>query len=134
MAERTARWRWVKVAQPRPWRPGSEVSILTTTRRTSRGAVKMVRMDRMVKGAMALPFTRLLALVPAQYARPGIPGPVAEQLAGPSRIDQGFPPARPPPPRHGGKITIEKGIAGKIGGCIAGHDIERLVTIIGYGK
>src|SRR6185437_13679590 len=56
MAERTARWRWVKVAQPRPWRPGSEVSILTTTRRTSRGAVKMVRMDRMVKGAMALSF------------------------------------------------------------------------------
>src|SRR5215207_8410916 len=38
----TASGRWVKVAQPRPYRPGSLVSTLTTTRRMPSGAVQIV--------------------------------------------------------------------------------------------
>src|SRR5207302_11413577 len=42
MAVSTTRARWVKVAQPRPYSPGSLVSTLTTTRRMPAGAVRMV--------------------------------------------------------------------------------------------
>src|SRR4051794_13473877 len=38
----TTRARWVKVAQPRPYSPGSLVSTLTTTKRMPAGAVRMV--------------------------------------------------------------------------------------------
>src|SRR4051794_27944195 len=38
----TASGRWVKVAQPRPYRPGSLVSTLTTTSRMPSGAVQIV--------------------------------------------------------------------------------------------
>src|SRR5205823_3781962 len=38
----TASGRWVKVAQPRPYRPGSLVSTFTTTRRMPSGAVQIV--------------------------------------------------------------------------------------------
>src|SRR5262245_18922886 len=38
----TASGRWVKVAQPRPYRPGSLVSTLTTTSRMPSGAVHIV--------------------------------------------------------------------------------------------
>src|SRR3954451_13975773 len=38
----TASGRWVNVAQPRPYSPGSLVSTLTTTRRMPSGAVQIV--------------------------------------------------------------------------------------------
>src|SRR5258706_7503230 len=38
----TASGRWVKVAHPRPYRPGSLVSTFTTTRRMPSGAVQIV--------------------------------------------------------------------------------------------
>src|SRR5215213_3606698 len=38
----TASGRWVNVAQPRPYRPGSLVSTFTTTRRMPSGAVQIV--------------------------------------------------------------------------------------------
>ena len=43
MAVTTASGRWVNVAQPRPYRPGSLVSTLTTTRRIPSGAVQIAR-------------------------------------------------------------------------------------------
>src|SRR5258708_4253063 len=42
MAVSTTRARWVNVAQPRPYRPGSLVKTFTTTRRIAAGAVRMV--------------------------------------------------------------------------------------------
>src|SRR5262249_10024261 len=53
IAVSTTSARWVKVAQPQPWRPGSLVSTLTTTRRMSLGAVRMVRTSRIFTGAVA---------------------------------------------------------------------------------
>ena len=47
----TARARWVKVAQPRPYRPGSLVSTLTTTSRMPAGAVRMVLTSVIFSGA-----------------------------------------------------------------------------------
>ena len=44
----TAAQRWVKVAQPRPYSPGSLVSTFTTTRSMPRGAVKIVFTFRIV--------------------------------------------------------------------------------------
>ena len=47
MAVATASGRWVKVAQPRPYSPGSLVITLTTTRRMPSGAVRMTWTSRM---------------------------------------------------------------------------------------
>ena len=44
----TAAHRWVKVAQPNPYNPGSLVSTLTTTKSMPRGAVKIVLISRIV--------------------------------------------------------------------------------------
>ena len=44
----TARKRWVKVAHPTPWSPGSEVRILTITSRAPAGWVAMTCTSRMV--------------------------------------------------------------------------------------
>src|SRR5215831_5987161 len=46
----TTRGRCVKVAQPSPYRPGSLVVTLTTTRRIFAGAVRMVLMSVILSG------------------------------------------------------------------------------------
>ena len=46
----TVNGRWVNVAQPRPYRPGSLVSTLTTTRRILSGAVQMA-LTRVIRSA-----------------------------------------------------------------------------------
>src|SRR5215469_4887780 len=50
----TTRARWVKVAQPRPYSPGSLVSTLTTTRRIRAGAVRMVLTSVILSGGSFL--------------------------------------------------------------------------------
>src|SRR5262245_8551122 len=47
----TARARWVNVAHPRPYRPGSLVSTLITTNRMLAGAVNTVLMSVILSGA-----------------------------------------------------------------------------------
>src|SRR5437588_11060309 len=46
----TARARWVKVAQPRPYSPGSLVSTFTTTSRMPAGAVRNVFTSVILRG------------------------------------------------------------------------------------
>ena len=54
MAVTTAWKRWVKVAQPRPYSPGSEVMILTMTSREPAGWVTMTSTSLMVTGMILL--------------------------------------------------------------------------------
>src|SRR5262245_44024620 len=51
----TARARWVKVAQPSPYSPGSLVSTLTTTRRIFAGAVRNVLTSVILSGVSLSP-------------------------------------------------------------------------------
>src|SRR5919199_3640738 len=82
MALTTASGRWVKVAQPRPYRPGSLVSTLTTTRRMPSGAVQMA-LTRVMRGAViaaggygTIPdLTRPAARRPCGDGRPAGSGP-----------------------------------------------------------
>src|SRR5262249_18531749 len=53
----TTRGRCVKVAQPRPYRPGSLVVTLTTTRRILAGAVRIVLMSVILSGGSFLSAT-----------------------------------------------------------------------------
>ena len=50
MAAATAKMRWVKVAQPTPYKPGSDVMTLTMARRDLPGWVRMTLTSRMVTG------------------------------------------------------------------------------------
>src|SRR5712691_8567601 len=53
IAVSTTSARCVNVAHPQPTSPGSVVSTLTTTRRMPLGAVRIVRMSRILTGAVA---------------------------------------------------------------------------------
>src|SRR4029450_1494787 len=55
-AAATAWWRCVNVAQPRPYSPGSEVSILVTTSRMPAGAGRIVFTSLIVIGDIVDPF------------------------------------------------------------------------------
>src|SRR5262249_58934224 len=53
----TTRARWVNVAQPRPYSPGSLVSTFTTTRRMFAGAVRIVLTSVILSGGSFLSAT-----------------------------------------------------------------------------
>src|SRR5438094_35019 len=78
MAVSTTRARCVKVAQPRPYRPGSLVETLTTTRRMPAGAVRMVFTSVIFRGGN---FCAAVSCNAANGAQPGRVGrPAAPAL------------------------------------------------------
>src|SRR5262249_23997919 len=89
----TTRARWVKVSQPRPYRPGSLVSTLTTTRRLPAGAVRTVLTSVIFSAGNRFGGSDLSGLG-------GWP-PGAPAAAGLGVGESQFSPARPPPsPAH----------------------------------